>query len=565
MDLRQRIIANSRRALKVSLEEANHPKQLAVDYEDGTQEVLYGPRYGSPPRSPTSSVSSATTSSSSCLSHRTSGSGSLLPIFSQLGYTNAILPLDILNIIITRELDGDLPTLKSLSLACRYFCQKTRPLIFRRISLSLHRVAHKIPGHYLMDLFTASRHLLPHIQHVVLGSLFEEDAYCRRDDDPMDFDALRVLLNLQHLTKVTVLGSCNRSWSKVPRNIQKAIRTCLRGKHISQVEVHAMSDFPVYLLEGCRSLKHFSLTGSPSVMTFMVAQDSPSPIHLERLTLRCSSTSLAEMSEWLLSDQCSLDISRLKSLEVQTSGSFTFHRHQDALAQILPRCRNTLEELHLDVFSAGHQYDIHAPSTSGAPVTIVGDDAFEEWENENVPTILETYERLDIGQLRALRRLSLRFGLRDIRDPKRHITLLSGMLKNATNLNRLEDVTIYLLSLDKPDMNNIVQTASSSGSWETLDCALTGESLDPAKHRVALGPARKDQSPHGSHGLCANSRRHSTPPTRPLNRLRSVKLQLADITKADGARLMEICLPRLWKKGVVHVLDKHANTFYLIS
>ncbi|KAJ3497083.1 hypothetical protein NMY22_g19737 [Coprinellus aureogranulatus] len=62
-------------------------------------------------------------------------------------------------------------------------------------------------------------------------------------------------MNLPSLTRIAIYGYNNRSWNALPRNVQLAIKTSLRKKSVSAVEVHAMSDFPVYLLEGCRSLK----------------------------------------------------------------------------------------------------------------------------------------------------------------------------------------------------------------------------------------------------------------------------------------------------------------------
>ncbi|TFK28554.1 hypothetical protein FA15DRAFT_678411 [Coprinopsis marcescibilis] len=542
----------------------------------------------------------------SCGSSRSSlssaGGFDMPPIFSSLGYMNVVLPLEIINMILY-ELEDHLPSLKSFSLSCRYFCKRTRPFIFRCISLSMHITRYNSHDD-LEDLLTTSRYLIPHIQKVNIRALFPEDSEDGTSPDP---EALRVLLNLRDVVKEIAIhgGSC-RSWTAVPVPIQIAIRTTLRGKHISSVEAASISDFPVYLLDGCLSLKDLSLNHKtlPScypvtkrdglayqVMTFMQSQEDKSPVYLDRLYLKVAAPSLIKLGEWLLSDECSLDVSRLRSLEVHAPDVLkgVFYERQLILEKILDRCRDTLEELHLDVWSPDHSIEISAPCPGKAQACV--DRDCEVPVNVHTPTVMEMYERLDIGKLKSLRRLSLKFGIPNICDPKKHILLVNSMLKNVRRLEDLQHISLLLFTQGTltPALSNGVMT---SGSWEALDRVLAGDAttredsqgsthtgfrhsafklpemrMEPPEQRNMFrrlrpgangnqGPAN---TPNGSFGayILRNARSMRAEPHPPcLNRPGTFKIVLAntkDHHLSQAIELFNYCLPRLSKTRIVDI------------
>lgn len=280
------------------------------------------------------------------------------------------LPLEFLDMVIRQHLQEDAKTLKTLSLTCRYIAGKAQPLLFQRLDIYVHPTLGQRRGTALCQLISSYRHLIPYVKHVRLHSLFSEDA--RRPDLGPDNDALRILLNLPYLTKITIVGYNNRSWNIIPRNAQLAIKTSLRGKKVSAVEVQAMSDFPVYLLEGCRSLKSLTLavpsiscypaTDSDGVakktMTFPLNCDllQPSPIHLERLAVTMPTPQLVELTEWLLSDKCSLNMTRVRTLRVRQRGQYSFSDHLTSVSRLLSTCNATLEELEMDAYTPGELY-----------------------------------------------------------------------------------------------------------------------------------------------------------------------------------------------------------------
>ncbi|KAJ2915154.1 hypothetical protein MD484_g5253, partial [Candolleomyces efflorescens] len=196
----------------------------------------------------------------------------------------------------------------------------------------------------------------------MLFNLFPEDS-CHSSQRE-DTEALRVLMNLPFLRKISIHSYNNKPWGSVPRDVQLAIKTSMRGKHISCVEVIAMSEFPVYLLDGCRSLKELALAASPScypvtdkdgvakkTMTF--PQSTRTPIHLEKLSLTMSTDKLAELTDWILSDNCALDVSRVKSLQIRHRSGYSFYKHQGAVSRLLHECSATLDELEVDVYTPG--------------------------------------------------------------------------------------------------------------------------------------------------------------------------------------------------------------------
>lgn len=198
----------------------------------------------------------------------------------------------------------------------------------------------------------------------MLFNLFPEDSCLATQKE--DRDALRMLMNLPALSKISVHSYNNKPWGSVPRDVQLAIKTALRGKHVTSVEVIAMSDFPVYLLDGCRSLKELSLAASPScypatekdgvshkMMTFPLPLNNPTPVHLERLSLTMPTSKLEDLTEWILSDNCSLDVSRVKSLQIRHRAGYSLYKHQMAVSSLLRACSNTIEELEVDVYTPG--------------------------------------------------------------------------------------------------------------------------------------------------------------------------------------------------------------------
>lgn len=269
-----------------------------------------------------------------------------------------------------RELQGDLATLKSVALSCRYFRQKVRAVLFRRIHLYLHPRVDGIPAEDKIDLLAHCRHLLPHIQHVEIFGVFNEID----DEDgeaatpiPHDAEALRVLMNLPYISSIRITGYPTRQWAEASRSVRGAVMTALRkSKFLNRLEVLGIHDFPAYLLEGCLSLKHLSLTPSFScrpekdieivahrTMLQMLAHDEAGPIRLENLSLKCATTNLVKLAQWLLLENTALDISQLKKLEIRMTGAFDFNQRQQILNIILEKCSETLEELALDIFSPG--------------------------------------------------------------------------------------------------------------------------------------------------------------------------------------------------------------------
>lgn len=285
------------------------------------------------------------------------------------------LPLELLSSIVSQHLQHDLLSLKSLSRTCRYLHFHTQPLLFRRLHLYMHPTAHQKRGSDVVDIIAKGSSLLPFVKHVVILSLFREDSEGGREDS----DSLRVLMNLPCLTKVSVRGYFNRSWDCVPTAVQLAIKTSLRGKHLSAVEVTDMASFPVYLLEGCRSLKELSLSGAsrrargdetqaaavslaPSnigdvealrAMRFSVRDHSrtPEPIYLETLKLTMPSVDLAYITDWLVSDQSTLSIKRAKKLDIRHRSGYSFVDHSVSVARLLDECRTTVQDVWMELIT----------------------------------------------------------------------------------------------------------------------------------------------------------------------------------------------------------------------
>ncbi|RXW17308.1 hypothetical protein EST38_g8548 [Candolleomyces aberdarensis] len=498
------------------------------------------------PSSPIPSSVDLLNARTSC--HSTSNLPSSPPtILSKTGCAKAVLPLEILNIIVTNDLKHDIPTLKSFSLSCRYFCRKTRPLIFNRLKLYMHPSHRKTRGIELCELLATSRHLLPYIKHAMLFNLFPEDSCFSSQRE--DREALRMLMNLPALTKISIHSYNNKPWGSVPRDVQLAIKTSLRGKHVSSVEVIAMSDFPVYLLDGCRSLKELSLAASPScypvtdkdgvakkTMTFPLPQHNRTPIHLERLSLTMSTNNLAELTDWILSSDCALDVSRVKSLQIRHRAGYSFYKHQMAVSGLLSECSATLEELEVDVYTPGHKVNITSPCP-------------DQPESEETRTVEDVYKLLDIGRLACLRRLSLSFGLPDVYDQCRHVSLLAQMFRNCGKVtpSKLEEIGIFIWitnpcrELAEEDLRRRIV---ESGSWDMLDFFLSTMDQD----RASLGCGSLVEGvPLGARVVGPSS----------VPRLQSLKIQLTKIKdREEAARLMNICLPRLTRRDVVHVQDR---------
>jgi hypothetical protein len=396
----------------------------------------------------------------------------------------------------------------------------------------------------------------------MLFNLFPEDSCCSSQKE--DREALRMLMNLPALTKISIHSYNNKPWGSVPRDVQLAIKTSLRGKHVSSVEVIAMSDFPVYLLEGCRSLKELSLAASPScypvtdkdgvakkTMTFPLPQHNRTPIHLEKLSLTMSTDKLAELTDWILSDNCVLDVSRIKSLQIRHRAGYSFYKHQVAVSKLLRECSATLEELELDVYTPGEseilfRFDSVTDSKYcflldlGHAVDITS-RCPDQLESQETRTVEDVYKLLDIGRLPCLRRLSLSLGLPDVYDQRRHVSLLAQMFRNCGKItsSKLEEIGIFIWITNpcrEQAEEDLRKRLVQSGSWEILDFLLS----------------TMDQDGGSVEGECVAS-----PSSASKGRLQSLKIQLTKIRNRDeAAHLMNICLPRLTRRGVVHVQDR---------
>lgn len=462
------------------------------------------------------------------------------PQFSRAGYTRAAIPLEILDLAVTRHLEDDQLALKALSLTCRYFCVRTRPQIFRRLHLYMHPTYNQKRGHFLAEILSGGRHLIPHIKHVVVSTLFHEDS-CRphlREDR----EALRVLLNLTAMTKLSIWGYRNKSWDAIPTNVQLAIRTGMRGKRLSAVEVTDMSNFPVYLLEGCRSLKDLSLSGTPRchpandkdelakrTMTFAVNHglQEPRPIYLEKLNLTMPGPELVTLTDWILSDQSALNISLAKSMHVHHRYSYSFLDHPTSVARLLDACYSTVEDVDIELFTPSHTVDITAPLAD-----LVGESkataapACDRDHLGSTRVVEDVYNLIDIAKLKSLRRLYVSFRIPNMYDERRHVTLLSRIFRNVNEEGRasqLEELGMFFWQGHNPfgevkEESRLRQKLAESGSWDHFDCALSSAGSRFAPKRVVIQLAK-----------------------------------VADLT--EGAKLMEMCLPRLTSRGVLAMSD----------
>lgn len=462
------------------------------------------------------------------------------------------LPLEFLDAVIAHHLEGDIPTLKVISLTCRHFAAKARPVLFQRLNIYLHPTAGEKRGSRLCQLLTSYRHLIPYVKHVKLFSLFSEDSDCGADRD-----ALRVLINLPSLARIAIHGYNNRSWNLLPRNVQLAIKTSLRAKGLTGVEVYAMSEFPVYLLEGCRSLKDLTLAVSStscypttdsdgaarSTMTFPFDCKSTqhSPIYLERLALTMPTPQLVELTAWLLSDKSPLNMTRARTLHIRQRGRYSCGDHLTSVSHLLSACQTSLEELEMDAYTPGHTVDITAP----LPIPVGGQ--FGSISDDHEPpqsTVEDMYKLIDIAALVSLRRISLTFGIQYLYDQHRHLRLLSQMFRNLGRAPgcRLEEVDLFLWVTHnplrkKPSLSHLTQRLLGSGSWAQLDRVLSMMEMDP-----------DEVDGHDSSGDAGAT---------PLPGIKKLKLQLSQIQdQEEAAKLMAICLPRLTDKGTIQFEEK---------
>ena len=188
--------------------------------------------------------------------------------------------------------------------------------------------------------------------------------------------------------------------------------------------------------------------------------------------------------------------------------------------------------------SAGHTVNItsRCPTASG---------------KEADSTVEEVYDLVDMGKFTSLRRIAISFGIPDLYDERRHISLLARMLRNI-NKSPVEEVGLFLWHTPlprSPAPEERRQRLEASGSWDVLDRVLAsspGNSQEGG--RYPLQDKGSDQA--SDHGL-------ETPPSfatlKPT--LKSVKVQLTEIRdRGEGLETMAICLPRLTSLGVVDVL-----------
>ncbi|KAF6757663.1 hypothetical protein DFP72DRAFT_890293 [Ephemerocybe angulata] len=441
------------------------------------------------------------------------------PQFSRAGYTRAAIPLEILDLAVTRHLEDDQLALKALSLTCRYFCVRTRPQIFRRLHLYMHPTYNQKRGHFLAEILSGGRHLIPHIKHVVVSTLFHEDS-CRphlREDR----EALRVLLNLTAMTKLSIWGYRNKSWDAIPTNVQLAIRTGMRGKRLSAVEVTDME---------------LSLSGTPRchpandkdelakrTMTFANLR----PIYLEKLNLTMPGPELVTLTDWILSDQSALNISRAKSMHVHHRYSYSFLDHPTSVARLLDACYSTVEDVDIELFTPSHTVDITAPLAD-----LVGESkptaapACDRDHLGSTRVVEDVYNLIDIAKLKSLRRLYVSFRIPNMYDERRHVTLLSQIFRNVNEEGRasqLEELGMFFWQGHNPfgevkEESRLRQKLAESGSWDHFDCALSSAGSRFAPKRVVIQLAK-----------------------------------VADLT--EGAKLMEMCLPRLTSRGVLVMSD----------
>lgn len=253
-------------------------------------------------------------------------------------------------------------------MTCKRLYRPGRTYLFSRVELHFHIAVANIDLPHskdglsreakLLKIFQEKPEFIPFVHDVSIYDLFGGEELLEAETEPtswmaQDFirkndSALVVLSMLRSTRRLMIFGYNTRSWAHLNPEIQIAIYKAFQFPLVNRIDVHAMSAFPIPLLETCAaSLQHISINTIPTLRLaypsgFPVGRGGSDALHLKSLTLSTSTPDLEQFADWILASRVKLD--QLERLVIRTLGD----KHkgvQPIVWRLVGECSATLKEL----------------------------------------------------------------------------------------------------------------------------------------------------------------------------------------------------------------------------
>ncbi|KDR83182.1 hypothetical protein GALMADRAFT_873658 [Galerina marginata CBS 339.88] len=263
------------------------------------------------------------------------------------------LPVELLDYIFTFMRD-DHPSLKACTGVNQAFSEIVEKHLYYELSLynidSLNTRGELRPAQ-LLKLFTDQPQLASHVRslRIIISGLAFLQWFVTRTMNEDDIG--RIFPRISHLSRISLAGRRNSliSWGRLQDDFQTSFVEILRTRSLVDVAIYDMDNFPLSLLDNCKSLKHLELSGSFSSKADDAAETSisnstnPVRAQLTSLSLRYWSSSVGQILGWLQSES-SPHIGTLRSLKM----TLQHVEYGSVVPAIFAACSTSLKELELN-------------------------------------------------------------------------------------------------------------------------------------------------------------------------------------------------------------------------
>ncbi|KAF8067682.1 hypothetical protein FPV67DRAFT_1150220 [Lyophyllum atratum] len=218
----------------------------------------------------------------------------------------ALLPLELLQLIL-ENLHSHHEDLKSCTLISRAWSTSSQARLFNTINIQSRSQCH-----YLYNHLVRWPHIIPFIHHLSI----------RISSSPDHKPEPQTLLLLTHLQSLSLYFD----WQKITPELRDALITTLQRPTLTSLLIHRSffdwdGDLP-NILRHSVNLKRLSLLGVLCMRQDLGTHEVQQKTRIHDLTISPEYNSSPALSEWIISPQCSLDLSALRSVHITDCDRF---------------------------------------------------------------------------------------------------------------------------------------------------------------------------------------------------------------------------------------------------
>ncbi|KAH9477451.1 hypothetical protein JR316_0009664 [Psilocybe cubensis] len=371
---------------------------------------------------------------------------------------------------ILQYLSHDIPSLKATSLACHRFAYTSRKYLFNTVVLtfSSHGVIQTSPRRFMEILISS-----PYIGDFVQNLSIVDDRYKIGGYTHLRFDTIlpTCLPLLKGLRAIAVQSNSLTSlgWDAMSTDVQNALEDAFQAPTLVSLSFYRILDVPLRLLSMPPSLKNLSLR----LVTFKKAtglngsRDVGKLPRLTSLLLMLSDSTFNLFSQWIASQESSLDISDVRKLSVTMTMEYYDHGN---VRMLLDATASSLEIFCFSpVFGGFYLLGL-------LPLLLLTSHRLG-------PSNIVDINPIQVDNLRNLRVLRLRLGMMQVLLNRHPPNFSSWVLRIISQLNS-ENLYEISLKLDFARQLQEGRLVFDTSGWSTLDSEITKSCPYLRKFRV---------------------------------------------------------------------------------